>query len=68
HRPGWAFGEMLLLFVAIAITFDQFRRVRRPAAYLLIPYMVWVAFALLLNLSLWQLNGGGLASVLGVSG
>ena len=65
HRPGWAFAEMLVLFAAIAITFDRFRRVRPAAAYLLIPYLAWVAFALLLNLTLWQLNGGDLARALG---
>lgn len=67
HRPGWAFAEMLILFVAIAVTFDCFRKVHATAAKLLIPYMAWVSFALVLNFTIWQLNGGRLASMLGIS-
>ena len=28
----------------------------RAAAWLLMPYLVWVSFASVLNLALWQLN------------
>ena len=31
-------------------------KVDRPAARLLIPYFAWVAFASLLNVSIWLLN------------
>ena len=33
-----------------------FARIRRLAAWLLAPYLAWVAFAALLNYSVWQLN------------
>lgn len=46
-------GVMLVL--AIATTF-AFARVSRVAAWLLVPYMVWLGFALMLNASIWRLN------------
>jgi translocator protein len=56
HRPGLAFAEMLLLWLAIAATLAAFRRVSRVAAWLLAPYLAWVSFAAALNLGLWRLN------------
>ncbi|MDE1873520.1 MAG: tryptophan-rich sensory protein [Candidatus Micrarchaeota archaeon] len=48
--------DILLLLVAIVFTALEFYRVDRAAAYLLIPYLLWVAFATLLNISVWLLN------------
>jgi benzodiazapine receptor len=56
HRPGIAFVEIVLLWLAIAATVAAFRPVRRVAAWLLAPYLVWVSFATMLNLALWRLN------------
>jgi translocator protein len=56
HRPGVAFAEILLLWLAIAWTIAAFWRVRRAAAWLLTPYLVWVSFATMLNFVLWRLN------------
>jgi len=56
HRPGLAFAEMLLLWLAIAATLAAFRRVSRAAAWLLAPYLAWVSFAAVLNFTLWKLN------------
>lgn len=56
HLPAIAFGEMLLLWVAIAATLRAFWRVSRLAAWLLVPYLVWVSFAAALNFTLWRLN------------
>jgi tryptophan-rich sensory protein len=56
HRPGLAFAEILLLWLAIAATIAVFRRVSRAAAWLLMPYLVWVSFAAALNFTLWRLN------------
>jgi len=56
HRPGIAFGEMLLLWVAIAGTLRAFWRVDRPSGWLLVPYLAWVSFAAVLNFTLWRLN------------
>ncbi|MFZ3099817.1 MAG: TspO/MBR family protein [Minisyncoccales bacterium] len=54
--PGWAFFELLMLWAAIAYTIANFRRVSKPAAYLLLPYIAWVTFAGYLNFVIWQMN------------
>ncbi len=56
HAPGWAFAEILMLWLAIAATVVAFWRVSRPAAGLLVPYLLWVGFASWLNYTLWRLN------------
>jgi benzodiazapine receptor len=56
HRPGAAFAEIVLLWLAIAATLAAFRRVSRAAAWLLAPYLAWVSFAAALNFALWRLN------------
>ena len=47
-----------LLFVAIVLTIRAFRKIDRPAAYALIPYLAWVAFAALLNAAIAVQNPG----------
>ncbi|MGA4643837.1 TspO/MBR family protein [Limisphaera sp. 4302-co] len=56
HWPGAAFAEIVLLWLAIVATIVTFWRVQRRAAALLIPYLVWVSFAAVLNFTLWRLN------------
>ncbi len=56
HRPGLAFAEIVLLWVAIAATLLAFRPASRTAAWLLAPYLAWVSFAGVLNFTLWKLN------------
>jgi tryptophan-rich sensory protein len=56
QSPGLAFAEILVLWAAIAATIWQFNKIDRRAAYLLIPYILWVSFAAILNFSIWQLN------------
>lgn len=56
HRPGLAFVEILLLWLLILATMIAFRSVSRAAAWLMAPYLVWVAFAAGLNFSIWRLN------------
>lgn len=58
HRPGWAFAEILLMWLAILVTVVLFWRVRAIAGALLLPYLAWVTFALVLNGTLWMLNRG----------
>jgi len=58
QQPGWAFAEIVLLWLAIAATLAAFRPVSPAAAWLLAPYLAWVSFAALLNFSLWRLNAG----------
>ena len=56
HRPGVAFAEIVLLWLAIAWTIAAFWQVHRAAAGLLVPYLAWVSFAAVLNFTLWRLN------------
>jgi tryptophan-rich sensory protein len=56
HRPGLAFIEIVLLWLAIGSTILAARRIDGLAALLLAPYWVWVTVAAVLNLSIWQMN------------
>jgi len=44
------------LWLAIGLTIYRFRQISRLAAGLLLPYLVWVSFAAILNYALWSLN------------
>lgn len=57
QRPDLAFGEIVLLWIAILATLLAFWRIRPLAGALLIPYLLWVTYAAALNYSIWQLNG-----------
>lgn len=57
HRPGMAFAEILLLWLAILATTIAFHLLSRKAAWLMLPYLLWVAFAAALNFAIWRLNG-----------
>jgi translocator protein len=56
HLGGLAFAEILVLLALIVATCVAFWRIRPLAAYLLVPYLLWVCFASALNYSVWQLN------------
>jgi len=56
HLPAAALVEILLLWAAIAACIALFLHVSRAAGLLLVPYLLWVSFAALLNLALWRLN------------
>ena len=56
HSPIWAFVDIVLLWLAIVWTIVVFYRVSKPAAYLLLPYILWVSFAAYLNYTIWMLN------------
>ena len=57
RMPGWAFGEILVLWAAILWTVIAFWRVSPIAAWLLLPYLAWVSFASVLNFAIWRMNG-----------
>lgn len=56
HRGALAFADVLLLLALIIATLISFWRIKALAGALLIPYLLWVAFASALNYSIWQLN------------
>ncbi|WP_108422635.1 TspO/MBR family protein [Flagellimonas amoyensis] len=47
---------ILVLLTLIMLTIKWFRIISRPAAYLLVPYVLWVGFAAVLNYRIWALN------------
>jgi len=51
-----AFVEIVVLWVMILITIVRFYRISKEAAYLLIPYIIWVSFASYLNLATFLVN------------
>lgn len=56
HSPGLAMAEIVLLWIAILLTLLAFFRVSRPAGWLMVPYLLWVSFASMLNFAVWRLN------------
>lgn len=56
HLPLLALFDICILLVMIVMTMKQFRGISKPAFYLFIPYLLWVSFATLLNLSIVILN------------
>ena len=49
--------DILLLWIAILACILVFMRIRQLAGILLVPYILWVSFATLLNYSIFVLNG-----------
>ena len=56
QNPGGAFIEIIFLWLAILATIIAFAKISRVAAWLLVPYIVWVTFAGVLNYFIWILN------------
>jgi len=56
HLPGAAFIEILVLLTAIAATTIAFWFRSKAAGILMVPYLGWVAFASVLNFTIWRLN------------
>ena len=56
HQLGAAFIVIVCMWIAIFRTLRAFWDVSRPAGLLLVPYLVWVSFASVLNFTLWRLN------------
>lgn len=53
---GLAVAVILTLDLLVLVTALMFRRIDRPAALLLVPYLAWIAFATVLTIALWRLN------------
>lgn len=56
HHILGAFVLIVALWILIAATIQLFWKVAKPAAALLVPYILWVSFAAVLNASLYVLN------------
>ncbi len=53
---GWALTEIIAMWIAIVVMLIAFYQVRPLAAYLNIPYLLWVSFATALNAAYFKLN------------
>jgi len=57
HSPVAGLVVIAALIVAILATIRAFWSLDRVAAWLLVPYLAWVAYATALNAAIWHLNG-----------
>lgn len=56
QNPFYALIEVIILWFAILVTIVIFYRIDKRAGLLLIPYILWVSFASVLNYYVWLLN------------
>jgi translocator protein len=56
QQLGWAFAEIIAMWIMILFTILWFGKISSAAAWLLVPYISWVSFASVLNYALWKLN------------
>lgn len=57
---GWylfSFFWLLLLWIMVLVMILRFKDINKLAAYMNIPYLIWLTFAGYLNLGIWLLNG-----------
>jgi len=54
--PLWGLVVIVPLWTAILLTMINFYRVSKTASFLLIPYILWVSYATVLNFSIYLLN------------
>jgi len=56
EKIGAAVATIVVLDVGVVVTLLAFRTIDRGAALLMVPYLAWVSFATVLNITLWRLN------------
>ena len=56
HEMGIAFIEIVVLWIAILVNIILFWKINPINGILLLPYLLWVSFASVLNYTLWRLN------------
>lgn len=56
HKVFFALLAIVVLWFAIVLTMLAFYQISKHAAYLLVPYLLWVSFAAYLNYSICALN------------
>lgn len=52
----FSFLWLVLLWVLVFFMIRKFHSISKPAAYMNIPYLLWITFAGYLNLGIWWLN------------
>jgi benzodiazapine receptor len=58
HKIDLALIVILAIIVLTVVTAWLFHRIRKPAAWLLLPYLAWLCFATALNFQIGRLNPG----------
>ncbi len=53
---GFSFFWLLLLWFLVVVMILRFREINKLAAYMNIPYLIWLTFAAYLNWGIWRLN------------
>lgn len=56
HKVSFALYVIVTLIVAAIATTFAFGQIRKAAAWLMVPYLVWISFAAILNFKIDQLN------------
>jgi translocator protein len=56
RRPDWALVEVPFLWLSILVPIVAFARFSPFASLLLVPYLLWVSFAAVLNREIVRLN------------
>lgn len=56
RSPQWALLNIVVLWGLIVWTMARFYKIDKKAAYILIPYILWVTLATALNFEIWRLN------------
>jgi translocator protein len=56
HQIGWALADLIAMGISIVLFIALAWPIDRTAAYLFLPYLVWVTYAGALNLWIWQNN------------
>jgi tryptophan-rich sensory protein len=56
HALGLAFIEIVLMWISILTMIISFYKVNKLAGLMNVPYLLWVSFASILNLSIYMLN------------
>lgn len=58
RKLGWATIEAVALWSAILACILLFAPISATAAWLMVPYLAWVSFAVFLTYTMWRLNPG----------
>lgn len=56
HSPLLGLLNIILLLISIVLTIQAFYKISKVAAYILVPYLLWVSFATILNIAIVLLN------------
>jgi tryptophan-rich sensory protein len=56
RNPLLALIKIIILWLLIVETYNQFKKIDKVSGLLLLPYLAWVSFAMVLNFSIWWLN------------